>query len=34
MEYITRSVENVIKHSAETFNAVLATGARMKEFMT
>ena len=28
MEYITRSIENIIEHSAETFKAVLVTGAR------
>ncbi len=28
MEYIKRSIENVIEHSAETFKAVLVTGAR------
>ena len=28
MEYIKRSIENVIERSAETFKAVLVTGAR------
>lgn len=28
VEYITRNIENVVKHSAKTFKAVLVTGAR------